>query len=311
MKKIAMFIMLLSLSLFGFTFDAKAAENVLYSEDILSQSSDFEEIKALEPFIIQRAKEACSLNNSGLSADDIVVDYDNSIRVYTDCLVFESNEVSEDRVDEIIEYSIDKMYFGWQIPVYSESKGKKVGVLVARQLPLDEYAKSYMSEDLQKAIMETEGKYKVSTAEVLDERAAIMSYINDIKTSLPDGAKVRVFGSQPGFFQPVAVVITKGKISSLFPLGYRYRVEEAIDFSIESGNCYDYDLLYPAIEEKRMENEKNAALGLQTGAGAGIEVPHNDVTHKNSITLIVIMSMAGVLLIGAVVIMIAFKRKSK
>ncbi|MCQ2496659.1 MAG: hypothetical protein MJ131_08730 [Lachnospiraceae bacterium] len=307
MKKLAIIIMFLSLSLLGFTFEAKAAENVLDSEDVLSKSHDFEEIKALEPFIIQSAKEACNLNNTGFSADDIIVDYDNAIRVYTDCLVFEDREVSADRVDEIIEYSIDKMYFGWQIPVYSESKGKTVGVLVARQLPLNEDAKAYMSEDLQKAIMETEGKYKVSTAEVLDERATIMLYVKNIENSLPDGSKVRIFGSQPGFFQPVAAVITKGRISSLFPLGYTYSVEEYIDFSIENGKFYDYELLYPAIEDIRIENEKNAALGLQTGAGTGIQVPHN-----SSITLIVILSIAGVLTAGALAgIMIAKKRRVK
>jgi len=283
----------------------RASAAVMYDEDILSKSRDLEEVKAIEYTIISEAKKACTINAIGTSnAEDIIIDYDNAVRVYTDYRFFTGEEVSEQYVEQITGKCIESWSYVWQVPVSSRSTGKVVGVVVARQPKLNSSVN--FSEEEKKIISEKAGKYTATDAVVItDERKLLMSYVKDIEASIPEGSKVRLFGTQPGFFQPVGAVISDGKISGIFSLGYYYSIQEHINEEFSNGKIYDYATLYPTIADITANNIEAAMNGLSTQP-AGIEV----VYKESSPLLWIVLSLLALVII-VLLIMTIIKLKSK
>lgn len=302
LKKLSGIFIIVIVFLCSLTVSVSAA--VMDKEDILSESSDFEEIKALETAIIEKARSMCRLNAVGDIQNGIVVDYENSVRVWNNFLFFENCDVSENRLEEITDACLENWYYAWQIPVYSEVTGKSVGVVVSRRRPLEHNAEN-LSEESKKRINDLAGKYDVASADLLTERNSIMSYVKDIEAGLPDGSQVKIYGSQPGFFQPVGAVISGKKISGLFSLGYEYEACDTDGNPLQTGKVYDYASLYPTIE-KYTVNEADGEI--QNGSYSNMIAP---TKSTSAISLPVILIIAAALLLIAAAAILIIKRRKK
>ena len=67
----------------------------------------------------------------------------------------------------------------------------------------------------------TEGKLKISSVGTLDEKTRFLyEWINERDYSGYNDPKVRIFGSQPGFMYPIAVLFEGTTASGCFSVGY-------------------------------------------------------------------------------------------
>jgi len=245
MKKLFALVILFA-AVMAFRVDVSAASTVFYSEDILTENAaDYQEIQALEAQIIQKAMETLNINNARFPQKDLRVEYADAVKVYSGYYLFESDEVSAERVDEIVAGCSAKMGYEWLIPVYHEGRDAYIEVSVAKQKPLSGGEKANIPEDTVKLLEANVGKYIVKDAVRLTDRAYAMKYISDMQSRFMDAGKVRIFGSQTGFVRPVAVFVTDKGLNGVFSLGYSYPLPEYVPNSaIEVGELYDYDTIF-------------------------------------------------------------------
>lgn len=264
----------------------------LDKEEILSESKDLEEIKALEADIIMKAKHAFGLNGVVTSIEGGVrIDYDNAIRVFTDYRVLEAAEVSAGRVEDIVDLCYESMHYAWQVPVYFGDDDCCAGVVVARQHPIREDARDYLSPEYIEWVTMNEGKYVVTDADILGENGPIMTYVREMAEKLDDDCMIKVFGSQPGFSQPVGIVISDDKVSGLFSLGYiGYPAFYYGKEPMETGRLYDYSTLYnDELSEMIADIDYNIENNLMIGASGGMKAP-----EKSSLPAVLIIAVAAV-----------------
>lgn len=248
---------ILSASLFSTEAKASVPKG-MYSEDILSQSEDYEYIRTLEPEMTQEVLYQFNMYSLNFPDEKVEYEYDRAVRIYARYTPFEGQYVSKERLEEIAFYSRQN-YYWWEIPVdYPAKKDDDVFVRVLCSV----------DEEGQKTYSVFASAYDKSY-----NKKTLFTYADEVKNELPEDATIRFFdmlskGNSAQLY-PVGVVISDNQISGLLAAtDYTFlneRLEEAkkntdegnrynaFNNKLEPGKLYDYSPLYALIEEERTD----------------------------------------------------------
>lgn len=295
-KRIIVFIMILLMA-FPVNNVHALEKKVVNDEDVLESSNDYEIAKGLEDSI--RVKVLAIAKESDDKKESILIDYKNAIKVYNDCDIFASGKQDSASIMEIAETG----HYAWELPVFLN--GRRYRVVLAKGLPLSENAKEQLSAEEQKKIIENEGKLKISSVGTLDEKTRFLyEWINERDYSGYNDPKVRIFGSQPGFMYPIAVLFEGTTASGCFSVGYdsEYMFDQEV-VSFEEVLKWVSTISVPASDEL------NGGTG--TKWGEDIETSNLQIQKEfgNKKWLILFGSGLALLIVAGAMIMIFCKKK--
>lgn len=260
-KRIMVLMMLVLMAIPVRNVDA-LEKKVVNGEDVLESSEDYEAAKDLEDAIRTKVAGMAKALDDEKREAEIIIDYKNAIKVYNDCNIFASDDRNSDSIMKIAETG----HYAWELPVYHN--GKRIRVVLAKGLPLSENAKHQLSPEDQKRITENEGKLKISSVGTLDENTRYLyEWINERDYSKYTDPMVRIFGSQPGFMYPVAVLFEGTTASGCFSVGY------------DSEYKFDGDVA-PFEEVKKWVSTINLSTFDELNGGVGIK-PDEDTETSN------------------------------
>ena len=156
-NRIVFFILLLSTFsclVFAENKSFGADNNLLQKEDILKNSDDFAAANELEAKITDSI--ISLMKSVGVDLEKpVVVDYDNAMKVYNDCNIFEAGTNDETSIMQVASSG----HYAWELPAYSD--GLRFRVVLAKGLPLSENGRKNLTEDEQKSITDNVGKLSV------------------------------------------------------------------------------------------------------------------------------------------------------
>lgn len=225
LKKTVFLIAIILLLIPGFKTDA-AEKEVIDKDDVLESSDDYESALNLTSTIQKEVLGLLKIQEIEIAEETVLIDYANAVKVYNDCNIFKAEEYNKNTIMEIA----TEGHYAWELPACSN--GFRFRIVLSKGLPLSENGRKNLSEEEQKEVIENEGKLKVSAVELLQEGTKYLyEWIDEKDYSNFTIPNVKIFGSQPGFIYPIAVLFDGTEAVGCFSVGYNteYKFEGAID----------------------------------------------------------------------------------
>lgn len=260
-------------------------------EDILSTSSEFEEISSLRDEMIDSLE---ALTQT--SAEEAVIHYDRSIKIYATTDIFQLDTDDGEAILELLEEG-DHI---WMVP--ASLNGKEYELTITKGLPLREEAKDVLTPSQQQEVIDREGKWFVVGIGETDE--SFWEKVSAKSEELAGCQRVVIIMDLPGFHYPVALGIKDGTAARWVNLGYDNPIME--DALADSQNM---SRSANAAQEGVFEFHELADrvdayydLSSEESGGAGSREDQNTLYWGG---------MALVILVGGILIAVIIRRKAK
>lgn len=210
MKKISCFL-LVAVFILGVKTDLYAQNNFLMTEDVLSTSSELEEIKALEEEMIN-----CMESFGSESAKDVTFHYERSIKIHGSDIF----RLKTDNARTILD-ALDKDEHMWVVE--AEMNGRWYSLEIPKGSPLNEEVDFTPEEE--REIRAREGKwFVVGGGEITDENQSLWNKVTSQEQMLEGCEQAVLIHDLPGFQYPVLLGMQDGKASLFAGIGYSYPV---------------------------------------------------------------------------------------
>ncbi len=256
MKKIFGFLLMAAV-LFGNSNPASAQDGILYPEDVLSTSSELEEISALEDEMVDAIA-----GNSGGTAHSVEFHYERSVKIHgTDIFQLNTDDA------EILLQTLEKGDHMWIVE--AEMNGKWYRLEIPKGMPLNEDVD--FSPEEEREIREHEGKwFVVGVGEITEEDQSLWNRVMAQEKTLENCDQAVIIHDLPGFQFPVLLGMENGKASVFAGLGYDYAIVDDYEEmqTVQSEQESVHNSLYSFQEmADRAEQYRNVSLDESGGAG--------------------------------------------
>lgn len=278
MKKNILGLLVVAVLLINASISLKADELPIQENDVLSNSSDYEEISALEDEILSELREI-----SGVSEGLEQIDFSKGIKVYINTDILQLNTDNKESI-------LSELHSGdyvWVIPFTIDNENYQV--TLGKGMPLSEEAKEVLTPSQQQHIIEQEGKWGISEI----SRGTVAPYMEQLenKEELDHYSQVVFIGSIPGIAMPMALCFDSQKATEWVGLGFSYPVIEDNIQTRSSSDIYDFQTLVAAAKTYDTGNSSDL------NGGMGAIASDNNTFSK---ILIYVISFAAVIVIAGV-----------
>lgn len=223
MKKIVCFL-LAAVSVLSGQNNLYAQSSNLVSEDILTGSSEFEEISALQDEMVLWME-----GSENESAQESAVCYNQALKIYDGAGVL---QMKTDDAGVILDM-LEQNGHIWLVP--AEINGEFYELTIAKGLPLSESGKKYLTETEQQEILDQEGKWTITeSGKALEGYQSVWDRIKTQLENLKDCDRVILVNNLPGFQYPVLFGFKDRKAVSIADIGYGYSAISDYEEEVQS-----------------------------------------------------------------------------
>lgn len=310
LKKLILMAFFFFICLHGANLDVFASECSPLEEDLLPNSSEYEEISALESAILS---ELHSIGCNGVDS----IDFSEAIKIYTDTNIFELG--TNDR-----ETILDALQCGdyvWVIFVTSDDINYKITLSIGQ--PLSENAEDLLTESEKQYIIDNEGKWKVSG---ISEGTG-----SDYRTQLSENDEISSYGTDyviigglSGLRMPIVLLFNSDEAVGFAELNFSYPILEddstteiaSVVLISDSSSVYDFtsiseaSLSYATLYESDASGDDivfTGAASTTTDSGSAV-LSDTDTLSGTQLFFIVSITIIAIVFIAVAIILLWKKR---
>lgn len=208
-----------------------ARSSILDPKDILEDSSEFEEVSALQDEMVSWIE-----GSEDTSVKDVDICYDKAVKIYDGAGIL---QMKTDDAGKILD-ALEQNGHIWLVPV--KINGEVYELTIAKGLPLSESGKKYLTETEQQEIRNQEGRWTITeSGKGLEEYQSVWDRTKAQIENLKDCDRAILVNNLPGFQYPVLLGIKNQRAVSIASIGYGYSAISDYEEEVQAGRTRKVD----------------------------------------------------------------------